>query len=346
MSNKTIIIAEAGVNHNGSMEMACKLIDAAAYAGVDYVKFQTFVAELVADKTAKKAEYQQANDLTGVVGQSQYDMIKQLELPFEKFIILQDYAKSKGLKFLTTAADLQSLSDIDQLNLDYIKVSSGELTNILFLRQVAKKGIPTILSTGMATLGEIEIAINTLLNAGLNRSDITILHCNTEYPTPYEDVNLKAMLSIASAFDVKIGYSDHTLGIEIPIAAVALGATIIEKHFTLDKNLPGPDHSASLEPLELKKMVHSIRNIEKALALSGVKTPSNSEAKNILIVRKSIFAAVDIKQGEMFTENNLLLKRPGDGIPAIQIDQVLGKRAAIDISCNKKIDYKDISWSI
>lgn len=342
-SQKTIIIAEAGVNHNGSMEMACKLIDAAADARVDYVKFQTFITELVVDKTAEKAEYQKTADST-IEGQSQYDMIKQLEMPFEKFIVLRNYAKSKGIKFLTTAADLQSLKNIDQLDMDYIKVPSGELTNILFLRHVAKKRKSTILSTGMATLGEIEIAINTLLNGGLYRSDITVLHCNTEYPTPFEDVNLNAMLSIASAFDVKIGYSDHTLGIEIPIAAVALGATIIEKHFTLDKSLPGPDHNASLEPTELKQMVQSIRNIERALASKGVKKPSNSEAKNIMIVRKSFFAASDIKQGDIFTEDNLVLKRPGDGIPAIQIDQILGKKAAVNINYNKKIDYKDISW--
>lgn len=336
-----IIIAEAGVNHNGDINLAYRLIDEAAKAGVDYIKFQTFITDLIVDKSAKRADYQISNSLEDI---SQYEMIKRLELSFEDFHKIKEYCKKTKIKFLTSVADFVSLQKIDEYNLDYIKVSSGELTNILFLRKVAKKNKPVILSTGMATIGEIETAINVLCKEGLSLDKIIILHCNTEYPTPMEDVNLNAMKTIAETFKVQVGYSDHTLGIEVPIAAAALGASVIEKHFTLDKNMNGPDHSASLEPHELKAMVMAIRNIEKALSGSGIKSPSNSETKNILIVRKSIFADKNIKEGDVFTEENLCLKRPGDGIPVSEIDKVIGKKAAKAIKSGQKIKYSDIQW--
>lgn len=339
--NKIIIIAEAGVNHNGDLNLAFKLVDAAADAGADYIKFQTFITELIVDKSAKRAEYQIANSRDDI---SQYEMIKKLELSFEDFHKINNYCKKRNIKFLTTVADFVSLKKIDDFNLDFIKVSSGELTNILFLRKVAQKKKPIILSTGMATIGEIEIALNVLYSCGIQNNMITVLHCNTEYPTPMEDVNLKAMLTIADTFKIKTGYSDHTLGIEVPIAAAAMGATVIEKHFTLDKKMDGPDHSSSLEPNELKLMISSIRNIEKALSGSGVKYPSKSESKNIPIVRKSIFAEKEILFNELFTEDNLCLKRPGDGIPASDIDKVLGKTAAFTIAKGSKIKLKDIKW--
>jgi len=338
---KVIIIAEAGVNHNGDINLACKLIDAAADAGADYIKFQTFVTELIVDKSAQKAEYQKSKTDGD---DSQYEMIKKLELSFDDFHKLNSYCKKRGIKFLTSVADLLSLSKIDEYNLDYIKVASGELTNSLFLSKVSLKNKPIILSTGMADLGEIENALNILNKGGIPLSEITVLHCNTEYPTPHEDVNLKAMNTIGDAFKVKVGYSDHTLGIEIPLAAVAMGAEIIEKHFTLDKNLPGPDHSASLEPDELKAMVTAIRNIEKALSGSGRKEPSKSESKNIIIVRKSLFASKTIKKGEIISEDNIIIKRPGDGIAASEAIRIFGKKASRDIEIGNKLTYQDILW--
>jgi N-acetylneuraminate synthase len=338
---KVIIIAEAGINHNGDIKLAYKLVDAAAEAGVDYIKFQTFITELIIDKSAEKAEYQKSK--SGII-ETQYEMAKKLELSFEDFHKIKAYCDARKVKFLTSVADFVSLEKLDEFDLDFIKIASGELTNTLFLRKVALKRKHIILSTGMAKLGEIECALKTLCLGGLKMEDITVLHCNTDYPTSFDDVNLKAMNTIAESFKVKVGYSDHTLGIEISIAAVAMGASIIEKHFTLDKNLPGPDHSSSLEPDELKAMVKSIRNIEKAFSGSGRKEPSASELKYIVIVRKSIFALKKIAKGEVFTESNIILKRPGDGIRAIEIDLVLGRRAAKDIEEGKKLSYNDISW--
>jgi N,N'-diacetyllegionaminate synthase len=341
MEDKVIIIAEAGVNHNGDINLAYKLIDSAAAAGADYVKFQTFITELIVDPKAEKASYQKSSSGEN---ETQFEMIKKLELSFDDFHKLKQHCDKKGIKFLTTAADLKSLDKIHEYEMDFNKISSGELTNIIFLRKAGKKEKPIVLSTGMATLGDIETAIGTLINVGVRRDDITLLHCNTEYPTPFEDVNLKAMVSLGYAFGTKMGYSDHTLGIEVPIAAVALGARVIEKHFTLDKLMPGPDHSASLDPDELKLMVKAIRNIELALSGSGLKEPSQSERKNISIVRKSVFSSAKIAAGEIFTEENIVLKRPGDGISAIEIDKVLGKRASVDIEPGIKMTYKDISW--
>ena len=325
--NKVLIIAEAGVNHNGSIELAKRLVDEAVNAGVDYIKFQTFTSEKLVSKAAKQAEYQQKN--IGHEGESQYTMLKRLELSPADHEVLIDYCNSKGIKFFSTAFDMDSIDYLHSLNLGLWKIPSGEITNFPYLRKIATFGEPIILSTGMSELNEIEEAIQVLIKYGVAKEDLTVLHCTTEYPTPFTDVNLKAMLQIGEKFGVKIGYSDHTKGIEVPIAAVALGATVIEKHFTLDKTMEGPDHKASLEPNELKAMVTSIRNIENALG-SGHKHVSDSERKNIEIVRKSIVAACPIKAGELLTEDNLTVKRPGTGISPMRWNEVVGTFAVKD----------------
>ncbi|HLK28170.1 MAG TPA: N-acetylneuraminate synthase [Puia sp.] len=321
--NKVIIIAEAGVNHNGSIKLAKKLIDEAASAGVDIVKFQTFKAEKIASKYSQKASYQIAN--TGN-DESQYEMLKRLELNYEDHIELIKYCTSKNIEFLSTPFDLESIDLLKELGIKKGKIPSGEITNLPYLRKMAATFDELILSTGMSTLEEIKDAIGVLVSAGMAKANITVLHCNTEYPTPFEDVNLLAMQTIGKSFDVRTGYSDHTPGIEVPIAAVALGAVLIEKHFTLDRNMEGPDHKASLEPGELKKMVESIRHIEKALG-SSIKSPSPSEIKNKIVARKSLVAAAEIKSGEVFTEKNLTVKRPGNGISPMEWDNVIGKKA-------------------
>lgn len=332
--NKVIIIAEAGVNHNGSLETAKKLIDAAVDAGADYVKFQTFKANKLVTKTAKRAEYQDVN--TGDKD-SQYEMLKKLELSENMHEELIKYCNSKSIKFLSTGFDLDSLEYLNKLGIDLFKIPSGEITNLPYLRKIAGFKKPVVLSTGMANLQEIEDALHVLLSEGANKRDITVLHCNTEYPTPMEDVNLKAMNLIGRELGVNIGYSDHTLGIEVPIAAVALGATIIEKHFTLNRKLPGPDHRASLEPEELKAMVLAIKNIEAAVSGSGLKEPSPSELKNKLVVRKSIVASKSIKRGEIFSEKNLAIKRPGTGINPMKWDEILGTIAKRDFKTDEGI---------
>lgn len=325
---KTIIIAEAGVNHNGSLDNAFKLIDAAVAAGVDYIKFQTFKAESLVSKSAKKAEYQISN--TGNAVESQFQMLKKLELSHDDHEQLIAYCKQKGVHFFSTAFDLGSLDYLASLNLEFVKIPSGEITNLPYLRKAASLFRKMIISTGMATLEDIKAAVAVFIAGGASLEDITILHCNTEYPTPMKDVNLKAMLHIQREMGTAVGYSDHTLGIEIPIAAVALGATIIEKHFTLDKTMEGPDHRASLEPDELKNMVSAIRNIESAMSGSGLKQPSASEVKNMNIIRKSIVAIADIKKGDVLTENNIGVKRPGDGISPMRWNEIIGQRAAAD----------------
>ena len=322
--NRVLIIAEAGVNHNGSMEIAKKLIDAAAIAGVDYVKFQTFNADRLASKNAKKAVYQQKN--MNNTDDSQYAMLKQLELSQTQHIELINYCNEKGVKFFSTAFDLDSIDLLSSLNLGFWKIPSGEITNYPYLKRIALKQQPVILSTGMCVMIDIENALSVLLKFGLSKEQITILHCNTEYPTPMEDVNLNAMKTIADEFGVKVGYSDHTRGIEVPIAAVALGSTIIEKHFTLDRLMEGPDHTASLEPDELMAMVNAIRNIEKALG-SVDKIISTSEQKNIAVARKSIVAATEISEGELFTEDNLTVKRPGTGVSPMLWESIVGRVA-------------------
>ncbi len=324
MNTRVLIIAEAGVNHNGSLDIAKRLVDEAADAGVDIVKFQTFKAEKLVSKSAKQAEYQQHN--MGKTDDSQYSMLKKLELSPLQHEELIDYCREKGIRFFSTAFDMDSIEYLHSLNLGLWKIPSGEITNYPYLRKIAQYGEPVILSTGMCELSDIEAAIQVLLSYGLQKKQITVLHCNTEYPTPMRDVNLKAMLEIERKFGVAVGYSDHTEGIEVPIAAVALGATVIEKHFTLDKNMNGPDHKASLEPKDLRAMVKAIRNIEQALG-SGHKVISASERKNIEVARKSIVAACPIRKGDLLTDENLTVMRPGNGISPMRWEEVIGTYA-------------------
>lgn len=329
---KTLIIAEAGVNHNGSIALTKKLIDVAVDAGVDFVKFQTFKANKLVSKSAAKADYQKKN--TDINEDSQFEMLKKLEL--DKFVHteLNEYCSSKGVKFLSSGFDEESIDLLDQLGMQFFKIPSGEITNKPYLEHVAKKGKPVIMSTGMANLGEIKVALDVLMDQGLIKEQITVLHCNTEYPTPMKDVNLKAMLTIRDELNVKVGYSDHTLGIEIPIAAVALGAMVIEKHFTLDRNLPGPDHKASLEPHELKAMVRAIRNVELALSGNGIKEPSESEKPNIPVARKSIHFKQRVVAGTKLTSEHLIMKRPGSGISPMEINKVIGKTLAVTLEAD------------
>jgi len=323
---KTLIIAEAGVNHNGDLNYAKQLIDAAADAGADLVKFQTFKADRLATNTAKKADYQtQTTDST----ESQHAMLLRLELTEAMHHELIAHCASRNIGFLSTGFDIESVDLLVSLGQECFKIPSGEINNLPYLRHIGQFGKTVILSTGMATLGEIEAAIEVLEQTGTARTKITVLHCTTEYPTPMAEVNLRAMQSIHTAFGVAVGYSDHTQGIEVAIAAVTMGATVIEKHFTLDCNLPGPDHAASLEPQELMAMVSAIRNIELVMG-DGVKKPSPSEIKNIPIVRKSIVARKPIKKGERFSEYNLMVKRPGTGISPMEWDKVLKKNAKSD----------------
>lgn len=331
---KTLIIAEAGVNHNGDLDIAKRLIDVAAEAGADLVKFQTFNAERLVTKNANKAEYQ---DKTTDKNELQLDMLRRLELTYDMHKELIAYCEQCGIGFFSTGFDIKSIKLLVELGLKLFKIPSGEITNLPYLRHIASYKKPVILSTGMSTLDDIETALSVLITNGTRREQITVLHCNTEYPTPMCDVNLTAMSSIGDKFDVAIGYSDHTQGIEVAIAAVALGATIIEKHFTLDRQLPGPDQKASLEPNELKEMVKSIRNIEQALG-DGIKRPSPSEIKNISVARKSLVAVSNICKGDIFTEDNLGVKRPGTGISPMQWDEVIGKVALRNFSIDELIE--------
>ncbi|WP_353077495.1 N-acetylneuraminate synthase [Flavobacterium sp.] len=333
--DKVIIIAEAGVNHNGDINLAKKLIDVAVDAGVDYVKFQTFKAESLVSKSAKKADYQIEN--TQNATENQLQMLKKLELSHEQHIELMAYCRQKNISFFSTAFDLDSLIYLKELGLTMVKIPSGEITNLPYLRKAAELFSKVIISTGMSTLEDIEKALNVFLSAGIKREAIYILHCNTEYPTPMKDVNLLAMLAIKNKFNVEIGYSDHTLGIEVPIAAVALGAKMIEKHFTLDRSLPGPDQLASLEALELKAMVASIRNIELAISGNGMKEPSSSELKNMEIARKSIVAKTAINKGDIFSESNITTKRPGNGISPMHWDEVIGQVAEANFNADDLI---------
>lgn len=320
---KVIIIAEAGVNHNGDYEIAKQLALKAKEAGADYVKFQTGIPENVISRYADMAEYQKVN-----IGhtESQLDMVRKIMLDKNAFAPLKQYCDEIGIKFISTPFDLVSIDVLRPLKMDFWKIPSGEITNFPYLKKIAQLREPVIMSTGMSEMDEIESAINVLCSNGLTKDQITLLHCNTEYPTPMQDVNLKAMEQMRERFGVAVGYSDHTKGIEVPIAAVAMGAEVVEKHFTLDKTLPGPDHKASLEPNELKQMVDAIRNIEQALG-DGQKHVSNSERKNIAIARKSIIAARDIKRGETLTEENLTTKRPGNGISPMRWNEVIGTKA-------------------
>jgi len=338
--NSVIIIAEAGVNHNGDINLAEKLIDAAADACADYIKFQTFKTELNISKKAKKARYQEEN--TGKSDETQFEMVKKLELSYNSFRRLKTYCQSKKIEFLSTGFDLPSIDFLDELGQPFFKIPSGEITNKPYLEHIASKGKPVIMSTGMANLEEVKAAFNLLLDNGLSRQDITILHCNTEYPTPMQDVNLRAMLSIRDELGVKVGYSDHTLGIEIPITAVAMGAVVIEKHFTLDRNLPGPDHKASLEPDELKQMISSVRNVEQALSGSGIKEPSRSEKPNIPIARKSIHLNEKLNAGSIISRKHLIMKRPGNGISPMDIEKVIGKKLVTTLDADTMLLWENL----
>ena len=338
--SKVLIIAEAGVNHNGSLSQAKKLIDVAACAGVDMVKFQSFKAHKLVSKAAKKAEYQIKNDPD--VCQSQFDMLKSLELSNEDHHELIGYCRSKGVTFFSTAFDTEGLDYLNSLGFDRFKIPSGELTNRPYLAKLASFGKPVILSTGMANMDEVRQAMN-ILEQGINLADIVVLHCNTEYPTPLGDVNLLAMNHIRRELRVNVGYSDHTLGLEVPIAAVALGAKVIEKHFTLDRSLPGPDHAASLEPQELRQMVSSIRRVELAISGTGLKEPSPSEKKNLAVARKSIHSSRGLKAGQVISDNDLIALRPGDGISPMRWPEVVGKIATRDIDEFEKIQPSDVS---
>jgi N,N'-diacetyllegionaminate synthase len=330
----TLIIAEAGVNHNGDINLAKQLIDSAAEAGADIVKFQTFSADRQVTRTAEKAKYQQQEADSA---ESQYKMLQRLELTESMHHQLISHCANKNIEFLSTGFDIESINFLITLNQKYLKIPSGEITNLPYLRHIGHLNKSVILSTGMATLGEIEQAINVLEDMGTSRNKITILHCTSEYPTPMNEVNLHAMLTLQKAFNVAVGYSDHTKGIEISIAAVALGATVIEKHLTIDRNLPGPDHQSSVEPYELKQMISAIRNIEKAMG-DGIKRPTASEKKNKIVARKSIVARRAISKGELFSNENLTVKRPENGISPMKWDEILGKSAPKDFSIDELIE--------
>jgi len=329
---KVFIIAEAGVNHNGSLEMAKEMIDIAAESGADAIKFQTFISENCITEGAAKPQYQKE---TTDIHQSQLEMVKKLELSFDDFIELKKYCEKKDIMFLSTAFDVESVEFLNNIGLDIFKIPSGEITNVPLLRTIGKLKKKVIMSTGMCTIEEVTTAINILKQQGTE--DIILLHCNTQYPTPMEDVNLNAMQTLKNEFHYAVGYSDHSLGIEVPIAAVALGACVIEKHFTLDKKMEGPDHKASVDPNELVQMVKGIRNIEKAMGTAEKKVTS-SEVENVQLMRKSIVALTEIKKGEVYTEKNITVKRPGTGISAIEWDSVLGKKANRDYMADEMIE--------
>lgn len=336
----TIIIAEAGVNHNGDIGIAKKLIDVAADCGVDFIKFQTFKANKLVTQSAGLASYQKEN-LQGK-GTNQLSMLESLELSEAMHHELIDYCKSKNINFLSTPFDEDSIDLLQRLGMRIGKIPSGEITNVPYLRKMAKAYPEIIMSTGMADIDEIKYALKVLLSAGTKKENITVLHCNTEYPTQMEDVNLFAMKAIKDELEVKVGYSDHTNGIEVPIAAVALGAVLIEKHFTLDRNMPGPDHKASIEPHELKELVRSVRNIEIAVSGSGIKTPSAAELKNKVIARKSIHLSTALKVGEILNESHLVMLRPGDGISPVDIEKVVGVALNKDVPAFHKLSWSDL----
>ena len=321
--NHTVIVAEAGVNHNGSISVAKDMVKIAAESGADFVKFQTFKAENLVTTSAEKALYQKKQTDNS---ESQFEMIKKLELDrcFHEELLLT--CQKENIQFLSTAFDHESIDLLVSLDVPLLKIPSGEITNLPYLRYIAHQKKPVVMSTGMSTLEEVRVATNILFQSGLEKENLVVLHCNTEYPTPMEDVNLNAMLTIQNELNVKIGYSDHTLGNEVAVAAVTLGASVIEKHFTLSRSLAGPDHAASLEPNELKSLVFAIRNIEKAIG-NGVKHPSNSEKKNISVARKSIVAKTKIREKEYFSEKNMTIKRPGTGISPMQWDRLIGQKA-------------------
>lgn len=340
MKKKVIIIAEAGVNHNGDINLAKKLIDVAANAGADFIKFQTFKTEKLVSKTALKAAYQIQH--FDEVDDTQFNMLKQLELSDSSHIDLMEYANEKGIAFLSTAFDEESVDFLDKLGVPFFKIPSGELTNLPFLEHVASKRKPIVLSTGMATIDEVQEAVRILKVNGVKKDDLIVLHCTTDYPTDFKDVHLGAMEIIQEECDVRVGYSDHTIGIEVAMAAVARGAVLIEKHITLDKSLPGPDHKASLEPEDLQKMVQGIRNIELAINGNKEKKPTESELVNRVVARKSIHLKSNLVKNHVLAKSDLIMLRPGDGISPMQIHTLIGKRLLIDLPAFHKLNYTDI----
>ncbi len=336
---KTLIIAEAGVNHNGNLNIAKKLIDVAANAKVDFIKFQTFKTKNLVSSKAKMADYQIKNTSSKL---TQFEMLKKLELSFYDFQELISYSKSKKIGFLSSPFDIESIDYLNKLEIDFIKIPSGEITNFPYLEKIASISKKVILSTGMSTLKEIESALDILTSKNLKKKDITLLHCNTEYPTPFDDVNLKAMENLKNHFDIMVGYSDHTLGIEASIAAVALGACVVEKHITLDRKMEGPDHFASIEPNQLEGMVKSIRNIELAISGSGIKAPTKSELKNKNIARKSIFTKCKIDKETIVEEKHLITLRPGDGISPMNWNKIIGKKISKKLPVFHKLNWNDL----
>lgn len=339
--SKTLIIAEAGVNHNGDIDLAKQLIDIAAEAGADIVKFQTFKTEKLVSTSARKADYQ-VNNMPGETDNSQFAMLKKLELSPADHLELMAHCQLRNIQFLSTAFDLESLDFLAGLGITIFKIPSGEITNLPYLHKIGSFNGQVIASTGMATMDDISAMLNVLIKAGTARENITVLHCNTDYPSPFRDVNLRAMQTIGETFGVAVGYSDHTSGIEVPIAAVALGATVIEKHFTLDRSLEGPDHLASLEPDELTHMIRAIRHIELALG-DGVKQPTPSEQKNITVARKSIHLTRPLAAGHVLTESDLVMKRPGSGISPMQLERVTGRRLAVDVVADHLLRWEDLA---
>lgn len=337
MSKHVIVIAEAGVNHNGDIKLAFQLIDAAKDANADYIKFQTFIPALLVSKDAAKADYQIKNTNEG----TQQEMLEKLALTYDQFDTLNDYCKKKDIGFLSTGFDEGSVRFIDSLNVDYHKIPSGEITNLPYLRLIASLHKKVILSTGMAEMREVTDAVNILLNEGLSHDQITVLQCTTEYPAPYDEVNLLTIKSMQQELKTNTGYSDHTQGIEVPIAAVALGASIIEKHFTLSRELPGPDHKASLEPKELTEMVKAIRHIETALG-TGIKSPTPSEIKNINAARRSIFTNKNLMKGDIIRHEDLIMKRPGNGISPMRIDEIVGKTVSVDLREDTMLEWRQL----
>lgn len=338
---RVIIIAEAGVNHNGDLSTAKSLVDVAQEAGADYVKFQLFRADKLVSPAAKKASYQNRN--SDGKEDSQYQMLQHLELSEQAHEELSAYCKKRGIGFLSSPFDLDSIQFLDNLNIELFKVPSGEITHYPYLREIARTEKPVLLSTGVSTLEEIQQAVRVLTEYGTPRGSITILHCNTEYPTPMQDVNLNAMNTIARELNAPVGYSDHTLGFEVPVAAVALGAVVIEKHFTLDRTLPGPDHAASLEPEELAAMVAAIRNVEQALSGDGIKQPSPSELPNRVVIRRSIHTARTLQKGETVSESDLVMLRPGEGISPMKLDEVIGRVVKSTVESGRMIQWSDLT---
>ena len=338
--NRTLIIAEAGVNHNGDFDTALKLIDEAAAANADFIKFQTFKTENIVSKNAKQADYQIKNNDNE--DSSQSSMLKKLEIPIEWYPMLKSHAEKSNIQFLSTAFDLDSLSLLNDLNPKLYKIPSGEITNLPYLEKIASYNKPIVLSTGMSTMDEVVASVEILIKKGISKEQITVLHCNTEYPTPMKDVNLKAMLTIQKTLNVNVGYSDHTLGCEVAIAAVAMGARIIEKHFTLNRKMKGPDHKASLEPSELREMVKAIRNIEFALSGNGSKQPSPSELKNLEHARKSLHLTRNMLKGEIIQRKDIIAMRPGNGISPMEIYDVIGKKLNIDLKEQDQLTWKNI----